>query len=159
MACQVGPAGQTSGKLTHFLFLVALLLGSATIAEDWPRWRGPDLNGVSREKHWSTSWPQEGPKQLWKVSDGKFPKLLWSLLRPGSGPVFFAGNSIEIGPAPAGPILCDCRTSEQQGHKKKKVRQLPGRLAGGSHLACHVNFHRFSSLTVSTWLSAKPAVT
>jgi outer membrane protein assembly factor BamB len=37
---------------------------------DWYRWRGPDLNGVSRETGWSTTWPASGPKQLWKASVG-----------------------------------------------------------------------------------------
>ena len=39
-------------------------------ADDWPRWRGPDCNGISKETGWSASWPQEGPKQLWKTSVG-----------------------------------------------------------------------------------------
>ncbi|HXT39589.1 MAG TPA: PQQ-binding-like beta-propeller repeat protein [Candidatus Angelobacter sp.] len=39
-------------------------------ADDWPRWRGPDFNGISKEAGWSTSWPQEGPRQLWKASVG-----------------------------------------------------------------------------------------
>ena len=39
-------------------------------ADDWPRWRGADCNGISKETGWSASWPQEGPKQLWKTSVG-----------------------------------------------------------------------------------------
>lgn len=38
---------------------------------DWYRWRGPDLNGISRETGWLTAWPREGPKQLWKASVGQ----------------------------------------------------------------------------------------
>jgi outer membrane protein assembly factor BamB len=34
-------------------------------AEDWPRWRGPRQDGVSRETGLLTEWPTEGPKQLW----------------------------------------------------------------------------------------------
>jgi outer membrane protein assembly factor BamB len=37
---------------------------------DWPWWRGPDRNGISRETKWSTDWPAGGPKQLWRVSIG-----------------------------------------------------------------------------------------
>jgi len=39
-------------------------------ANDWPRWRGTDFNGISRETGWSAAWPQEGPKQLWKANVG-----------------------------------------------------------------------------------------
>jgi outer membrane protein assembly factor BamB len=37
---------------------------------DWYRWRGPDLNGISKETGWQAQWPAEGPKQLWKASVG-----------------------------------------------------------------------------------------
>ena len=37
---------------------------------DWYRWRGPDLNGISKEKGWQARWPAEGPKELWKASVG-----------------------------------------------------------------------------------------
>jgi outer membrane protein assembly factor BamB len=37
---------------------------------DWPRWRGPDLNGISRETGWSTQWPTSGPKVLWRAKVG-----------------------------------------------------------------------------------------
>ena len=41
-----------------------------TFADDWPRWRGPDLNGISQEKGWSVTWPKEGPRQLWQANVG-----------------------------------------------------------------------------------------
>ena len=37
---------------------------------DWYRWRGPDLNGISKETGWQAQWPAEGPKELWKASVG-----------------------------------------------------------------------------------------
>ena len=40
------------------------------MAEDWFRWRGPNLNGLSAEKNWRTNWPKEGPRQLWKANVG-----------------------------------------------------------------------------------------
>jgi outer membrane protein assembly factor BamB len=39
-------------------------------AEDWPRWRGPQLDGISRETGLLTIWPKDGPRQLWKVPLG-----------------------------------------------------------------------------------------
>jgi outer membrane protein assembly factor BamB len=43
---------------------------SSTYADDWPRWRGPTLNGISNEKILVDKWPDSGPKQLWKASIG-----------------------------------------------------------------------------------------
>jgi outer membrane protein assembly factor BamB len=42
----------------------------SAIAADWPHWRGPDLNGISRETGWQTQWPAPGPKVLWKARVG-----------------------------------------------------------------------------------------
>jgi glucose dehydrogenase len=36
-------------------------------AADWPQWRGPERNGVSRETGLLQSWPAAGPKLLWKT--------------------------------------------------------------------------------------------
>ena len=46
------------------------MLSEATLAADWPNWRGPDHNGVSNEKGWLTAWPKEGPKRLWTAEVG-----------------------------------------------------------------------------------------
>jgi outer membrane protein assembly factor BamB len=43
---------------------------STVEAADWPHWRGPDRNGISSETGWTTTWPEEGPKVLWKHSIG-----------------------------------------------------------------------------------------
>jgi outer membrane protein assembly factor BamB len=37
---------------------------------DWPNWRGPNHDGISRETDWSSTWPPNGPKPLWKASVG-----------------------------------------------------------------------------------------
>ncbi len=39
-------------------------------AADWPRYRGPNLDGISTETGWSVDWPATGPKQLWKTNVG-----------------------------------------------------------------------------------------
>jgi outer membrane protein assembly factor BamB len=36
---------------------------------DWPQWRGPQRDGVSRESGLLKQWPKEGPKLLWQVND------------------------------------------------------------------------------------------
>ena len=51
------------------------LVGAATAADgliaspdpDWPQWRGPRRDGISDEKGLLPSWPEGGPKLLWKV--------------------------------------------------------------------------------------------
>jgi len=44
--------------------------GPGPAAAAWPNWRGPTHDGISTEKGWLTTWPQEGLKQLWKVELG-----------------------------------------------------------------------------------------
>jgi outer membrane protein assembly factor BamB len=39
-------------------------------ADDWPQWRGPDRNGISKETGWLEAWPAEGPKKLWEANVG-----------------------------------------------------------------------------------------
>ncbi len=58
------------------LFLAtATLAGAASTAElvaskepGWPQWRGPRRDGVSDEKGLLKSWPEGGPKLLWKAN-------------------------------------------------------------------------------------------
>jgi outer membrane protein assembly factor BamB len=35
----------------------------------WPQWRGPRRDGISDEKGLLQSWPEGGPKLLWKITD------------------------------------------------------------------------------------------
>jgi len=41
----------------------------ASPERDWPQWRGPRRDGISDEKGLLSSWPQGGPRLLWKVED------------------------------------------------------------------------------------------
>jgi outer membrane protein assembly factor BamB len=34
---------------------------------DWPQWRGPNRDGISKESSLLKEWPKEGPKLLWQV--------------------------------------------------------------------------------------------
>ena len=58
-------------------------------AADWPNWRGPDHNGISKEKNWSTDWPKEGPKILWKASLGTG----FSSIAVSNGRAYTMGNT------------------------------------------------------------------
>jgi outer membrane protein assembly factor BamB len=41
----------------------------SAMAEDWPQWRGPNRDGVSKETGLLKEWPEGGPKLAWKATD------------------------------------------------------------------------------------------
>src|SRR4030095_10126798 len=52
------------------LFLCFFIRTNAqTVTSDWPQWRGPERNGISREKGLLKEWPKEGPRLLWQVNN------------------------------------------------------------------------------------------
>src|SRR5436190_15175329 len=69
-----------------FTFFAGAVLPLA--ADDWPHWRGQNFNGISKEKHWTTAWPKEGPKQLWKANVGTG----FSTMSVANSRVFTMGN-------------------------------------------------------------------
>ena len=76
--------------LSQALVLAGFLsVSQQTHGNDWPQWRGPDLNGISTEKGWTTNWPREGPKQLWKASVG----IGFSSMAVAQGRVLTLGNT------------------------------------------------------------------
>ena len=86
--------GRQAGCLSYgsavrrFAFSFLCLATLSASAEDWPRWRGPDLNGISRETGWFKPWPKDGPKQLWRANvDQGF-----STVSVSQGRVFTAGS-------------------------------------------------------------------
>lgn len=72
------------------LALIATAATAATAA-DWYRWRGPDLNGISRETGWQATWPESGPKPLWKAAVGTG----FSSFSVSRGRVYTMGNTNE----------------------------------------------------------------
>jgi len=49
------------------VFGIASMCGAA----DWPCWRGPSRDGISRETAWSHAWGTNGPAVVWRASVGK----------------------------------------------------------------------------------------
>jgi hypothetical protein len=48
--------------MNRFTLCIALVMPGATaLADDWPRWRGPDSTAVSKEKGLLQEWPKDGP--------------------------------------------------------------------------------------------------
>lgn len=73
---------------------VALGLGLASVlltaqALDWPIYRGPQHNGISQETGWSSDWPAEGPKVLWRARTG----IGFSSFSVANGRVYTLGNA------------------------------------------------------------------
>jgi outer membrane protein assembly factor BamB len=57
---------------TRMLLLVAVGVSVFTFpaaADDWPQWRGPKRDGISKETGLLTEWPKNGPKLLWQTTD------------------------------------------------------------------------------------------
>ncbi len=50
--------------------ILCALGGSPALSEDWPNWRGPDHNGISRETRWDANKLKEGPRVLWRKQIG-----------------------------------------------------------------------------------------
>jgi len=50
--------------------LAVLGLVSSSFAGDWPQWRGPDRDDVSKETGLLKKWPAGGPKLLWTFDKG-----------------------------------------------------------------------------------------
>ena len=53
---------------------------------DWPQWRGPERNGVSRETGLLREWPRSGPAVVWSASQ----------LGAGYGSVAVAGSRVFV---------------------------------------------------------------
>jgi outer membrane protein assembly factor BamB len=50
------------------VFAFALLVSAHPLwADDWPCWRGPNHDGISRETGFLKEWPKDGPRRLWKA--------------------------------------------------------------------------------------------
>lgn len=67
-------------KISHkvlpgvFVLLSVVAVGSreplATAGDDWPQWRGPHSDGISRETGLLTDWSEQKPKVLWQQALG-----------------------------------------------------------------------------------------
>ena len=55
----------------HLLVIAALCLATTHLpAEDWPRWMGPQADGISTETGWKSDWGKDGVPVLWKTNVG-----------------------------------------------------------------------------------------
>src|ERR1700704_790819 len=86
----IGPRRPVRLLEGYILGSLAVLLSCPLPArtEDWPQWRGPDRNGISKESGWMSQWPAGGPKELWRASVG----IGWSSVSVSQSRVYTMGN-------------------------------------------------------------------
>ena len=60
-------------RIAEFLIIGLLLYGGVSVAGalDWPQWRGPNRDGISRQTGLLKEWPDDGPQVLWRVPLGE----------------------------------------------------------------------------------------
>ncbi len=100
--------------------LRASLLASflAAQAADWPSWRGPDRNGISKETDWSSNWGAAGPAKLWTANVG----IGFAAVAVSEGHVFTSGwadgqDSVRCLDAGTGQVLWTHSYQETLGNK------------------------------------------
>src|SRR5512143_1558588 len=68
--CRIPMNAFTNSCGSVLVLVCGLSVGSPSLqAADWPQWRGPQRNGVSRETGLLKEWPKEGPSLVWQVKD------------------------------------------------------------------------------------------
>ena len=93
--------------------LTLLSLGSSALAENWPQWRGPQLNGISGEKNLPVKWSTT-ENIAWKL-----PMPAWS----GSTPIIW-GDLIFLNVADGDNLSLWC--VDRRGPKTLWQRPLGG---------------------------------
>ena len=59
--------GEPMKRLQIFHVMLFFVVGSRlAAADDWPQWRGPERDGISKETGLLSEWPEEGPALVWK---------------------------------------------------------------------------------------------
>src|SRR5262245_15622475 len=54
--------------LTIIIEMTAASAGQSPSSVDWPQWRGPARDGVSKESGLMKQWPADGPPRVWLAS-------------------------------------------------------------------------------------------
>ena len=55
-------------RLGLVLLIFCVIEAAAQSGGDWPQWRGPNRDGISKETGLLKQWPAEGPPLVWKAS-------------------------------------------------------------------------------------------
>src|SRR5688572_4099149 len=71
---------------TFGLLCALVTLQAQSASTDWPQWRGPDRNGISKDTGLLREWPRSGPTTVWTATQ----------LGAGYGSVSVAGNRVFV---------------------------------------------------------------
>ena len=85
-----------------------LLIGDACAQENWPQWRGPDLNGVSTATNLAETW-NETESIVWKT-----PLPSWS----GGTPIIWGDRIFITSPSKAEPKQPSPPQQEEGGGRR-----------------------------------------
>ena len=61
----------SSPRVPSALLWIICLLATPAAGADWPQFRGPDRDGISKETGLMRQWPEGGPRVLWSVPVGQ----------------------------------------------------------------------------------------
>ena len=127
-------------RMLALAVVVSGLLAQAVQAEDWPQWRGPKRDGVSKERNLLQAWPEGGPKLLWQVKDAGYG---YGSLTVAGGRIYLVGNKVRNedeakfleAETPGLPVLgflpADLAVQEATGLKQQALDGLPVRFSQG----------------------------
>ena len=76
------------GLVVSFVLFTVLVSSVTAFGADWPNWRGPDYNGISKETNWSPKALADGAKIKWKASVG----IGFSAISIAKGKAYTMGN-------------------------------------------------------------------
>jgi len=80
-------------KKALFAVVFSLLSVAQANADDWPQFRGPNRDGLSKEKGLLKEWPKDGPKLAWTFKDAG---LGFSTVAVVKGVVYTLGTDKEF---------------------------------------------------------------
>lgn len=75
-------------RWSMFGVLAAAMLGGVAAAADWPHWRGPDYDGISRETGFDATALGDGTKPVWQAEIG----MGFSSVTVSDGRAYAMGN-------------------------------------------------------------------
>ncbi len=100
--------------------LTGLIMAAPALAGDWYQWRGPEQNGVSREKDLPEKWTPDGENVVWKNSVGGMSSpivmngCVYAFTRVGEVPAGEEGTAtLDPGPKTQEALTCvDAKTGK-----------------------------------------------
>jgi outer membrane protein assembly factor BamB len=79
----------TRQALSSLIVCAITCLPIQVYSEDWPNYRGPSHNGISKETDWTNQWPDSGPPIVWRTNVG----IGFSSMAVSRGHLFTLGNN------------------------------------------------------------------